>query len=183
MRAYTLIERRVGCGFSQERNLFKSELMTGSRCSLQTTESVNSFGRAAVVASIVLQIFDGLRMPSIPKARQASKIKEIGETLMDLGFMTLDQQSKTLGLSRSTTWTVLKAPHKGSGLSARVINQMLSSPHLPPAVRERIASYLEDRLAGKHGHTKMQLNRFARQLENNPRPSGFDLPLARDILE
>lgn len=107
-------------------------------------------------------------MPSVLKARQASKIREIGESLTTQGLVTLDEQAKALGLPRSTTWTVLKAFHKGSGLSARVINQMLASPHLPPTVRERIVSYVEDRLAGKHGHTNTQLNRFARKLASNP---------------
>jgi hypothetical protein len=118
-------------------------------------------------------------MPSVLKARQASKIREVGESLTSLGLVTLDEQAKALGLPRSTTWTVLKAFHKGSGLSARVINQMLASPHLPPTVRDRIVSYVEDRLAGKHGHSKTQLNRFARRLANNRRPTAFKL--IRDI--
>src|SRR5215470_15690361 len=109
-------------------------------------------------------------MRSVLKARQAAKIREIGESLTTLGLRTLDEQAKALGLPRSTTWTVLKAFHKSSGLSARVINHMLASPNLPPTVRDRIVSYVEDRLAGKHGHTKTQLNRFARRLANNPKP-------------
>src|SRR5215468_8261361 len=114
-------------------------------------------------------------MSSALKARQASKIREIGESLTALGLVTLDERAKALGLPRSTTWTVLKAFHKGSGLSAQVINRMLASPHLPPTVRERIVSYVEDRLAGKHGHSKTQLSRFARRLANNTRPSAVEL--------
>ena len=49
------------------------------------------------------------------KARQASKIRELGHVLVDVGFLTLDEQSKALGLARSTTWTILRASHKGSG--------------------------------------------------------------------
>src|SRR5262249_61459278 len=37
------------------------------------------------------------------KLRQASKIREIGHTLVDVGFPTLDMQARSLGLSRSTT--------------------------------------------------------------------------------
>jgi len=50
------------------------------------------------------------------KARQAAKIRELGHALVDSGFMTLDEQAKALGLARSTTWTILRASHKGSGL-------------------------------------------------------------------
>jgi hypothetical protein len=66
------------------------------------------------------------------KARQAAKIRELGYALVDSGFMTLDEQSKALGLARSTTWTILRASHKGSGLSAAIIKRMLLSPQLPP---------------------------------------------------
>jgi hypothetical protein len=47
------------------------------------------------------------------KARQAAKIRELGHALVDGGFLTLDEQSKVLGLARSTTWTILRASHKG----------------------------------------------------------------------
>jgi hypothetical protein len=66
------------------------------------------------------------------KARQAIRIKELGAALAADGFVTVDEQAKALGLSRSTAWAVLKANHKASGLAAGTINQMLSSPALPP---------------------------------------------------
>src|SRR6516225_5926640 len=40
------------------------------------------------------------------KSRQAAKIRELGQSLIDAGFVTLDQQSEALGLARSTTWTI-----------------------------------------------------------------------------
>jgi DNA invertase Pin-like site-specific DNA recombinase len=55
------------------------------------------------------------------KARQSAKIRELREALVASGFLTLDEQSKALGLSRSTTWTILKGNHKASGLSAAII--------------------------------------------------------------
>jgi hypothetical protein len=113
-------------------------------------------------------------MPSLPKARQASKIKEIGQALTNFGIATLDQQAKALGLPRSTTWTVLRASHKGSGLSAHVINKMLAAPDLPAVAREKIVSYVEERLAGLHGHSRTQRDRFARRLSISMRGSGFD---------
>jgi hypothetical protein len=72
------------------------------------------------------------------KARQTSKIRELGEALVASGLRTLDEQAKALGLPRSTTWTILRANHKASGLSATVINQTLSAPQLPPLVRATI---------------------------------------------
>jgi hypothetical protein len=44
------------------------------------------------------------------KARQAAKIRELGHALVDAGFLTLDEQSKAVGLARSTTWTILSQP-------------------------------------------------------------------------
>src|SRR5262245_65480035 len=76
------------------------------------------------------------------QARQCAKIRELGEALVASGISTLDQQAEALGLSRSTTWTILKGDHKASGLSAAIINRMLTAPQLPPRVR---AVVLEDR--------------------------------------
>src|ERR1700730_14428492 len=61
------------------------------------------------------------------KARQAGKIREIGEALMSVGVVTLDAQANALGLPRSTTWTILTAEHKGYGISAKIISRMLNS--------------------------------------------------------
>ena len=96
-----------------------------------------------------------------PKARQAIRIKELGAALAADGFVTLDEQARALGLSRSTTWAVLKANHKASGLAAPTINRMLSSPELPPRARVTILTYIEEKLAGLYGHNKKQLRLFA----------------------
>jgi hypothetical protein len=95
------------------------------------------------------------------KARQAIRIKELGTALAAAGLFTVDEQARALGLSRSTAWAVLKANHKTSGLAAGTINQMLSSPELPPRVRVTILTYIEEKLAGLYGHNKTQLRRFA----------------------
>ena len=79
------------------------------------------------------------------KARQAIRIKELGAALAADGFVTLDEQARALGLSRSTTWAVLKANHKASGLAAGTINQMLSSPALPPRARATILTYVDEK--------------------------------------
>jgi hypothetical protein len=49
------------------------------------------------------------------KARQSSKIRKIGDALIALGYLALDEQAKALGLARSTAWTILQANHKSSG--------------------------------------------------------------------
>jgi len=101
---------------------------------------------------------------AIVKARQRSKIKEIGDALVASGFCTLDEQTTALGLNRSTTWTLLKANHKNSGLSAAVISRMLNAPHLPPLVRAKIIEYIKEKSEGIYGHRKLPLRRFTRTL-------------------
>jgi hypothetical protein len=98
------------------------------------------------------------------KARQSAKIREIGEVLADAGFCTLDQQAQALGLSRSTTWTILRAVHKSSGLTAAIINRILATPRLPPQVRVKINEYIEEKRAGLYGDSKVRLRRFTTRL-------------------
>src|SRR5262245_31864756 len=94
------------------------------------------------------------------KARQSSKIREFENALITAGYKTLDQQAKVLGLSRATTWTLLKGSHKASGLSAAVINRMLEAPQLPSLVQAKIIEYVQERIAGLYGHNKAQVRRF-----------------------
>ena len=88
------------------------------------------------------------------KARQAAKVREIGEALVTAGYDNLDDQATALGLSRSTTWTIIKGTHKGSGLTAATLNRMLSAPDLHPLVRQKILEYIEEKYAGRYGGTK-----------------------------
>ena len=85
------------------------------------------------------------------KIRQSAKIKELAEAVHAAGFRTVNQQAKALGLSRSTVWTIRKASHKASGLSASIINRMLASPQLPPLARSKIMEYVEEKAAGLYG--------------------------------
>jgi hypothetical protein len=102
------------------------------------------------------------------KARQADKIRQLGEALAVTGLTTLDKQANALGLSRSTTWTILKGHHKGSGLSTAVIKRMLASPQLPPAVRGVILEYIEQKIAGLYGDCRRRIRNFAASLSVNP---------------
>jgi len=94
------------------------------------------------------------------KARQSSKIRELGDALIAEGYLTLDEQARGLGLGRSTTWTILKGNHKTSGLSAGIINRMLAAPRLPALVQARILEYIDEKTAGLYGHNNRQLRRF-----------------------
>ena len=87
------------------------------------------------------------------KARQTAKIREIGNALRLAGYGALDEQAAVLGLNRSTAWTIVRAPHKASGLSAAVVGHMLAAPELPAAVRKIILEYVKEKAAGLYGHT------------------------------
>jgi hypothetical protein len=96
-----------------------------------------------------------------PGVRQRSKIAEIRAALVDTGFVTLDQQAATLGLSRSTAWSILSLSHKASGLSARTISRILRSPRLPSAARQRMFEYIHEKIQGLYGHRERRRREFA----------------------
>jgi hypothetical protein len=100
------------------------------------------------------------REPDDVKERQARKIRELADTLVTAGFISLDEQANALGLPRSTTWTILKAKHKNYGLSATVIKRVLAKPDLNARVRAKIIEYVRERAAGLYGHNGTQLRRF-----------------------
>ena len=108
------------------------------------------------------------------KARQSSKIRELAEAVKSAGFLTLDEQAKALGLSRSTAWTIRKASHKASGLSASIINRMLAAPKLPPSARTRILEYVEEKAAGLYGGSRSQRRKFAARLSIEKLPAYRD---------
>src|SRR5690242_21959125 len=91
---------------------------------------------------------------------QSEKIRELREALVTAGHLRLDQQASVLGLSRSTTWSILQAKHKTSGLSGSVIKQMMAQPDLPTPVRIKILEYVHEKRAGKYGHKPLQVRRF-----------------------
>ena len=98
------------------------------------------------------------------RALQASRIREIGRALTALGYEHIDSQARILGLSRSTTWTVVQGNHKHSGLTASVIHKMLESEKLPASVRLKITDYVTEKLLGHHGHSEKQILNFSRRL-------------------
>ena len=98
------------------------------------------------------------------KTQQRAKIEEFRAAVVRSGSLTLQQQAHALGLSRSTAWSVLRASHKNSGISASVITRMLASSHLPIAARQRLLEYVQDKIAGVYGHTDRRRRKFAANL-------------------
>jgi hypothetical protein len=100
------------------------------------------------------------------RLRQSLKIRELHHALVAAGFVTLGKQAEVLGLSRSTTWAILQANHKCSGLSVGVVSRMLAAPQLPPSVRKIILEYVAEKSAGVYGHPKQRLRKFVAQLRD-----------------
>lgn len=100
----------------------------------------------------------------VARARQAAKIQEIKLTLNAMGYRGLGKKAAVLGLPRSTVWSILKANHKASGLSAATINRMLAEPDLPAPVRRVILEYIDKKRAGSYGDNQTQLRRFSARL-------------------
>ena len=106
------------------------------------------------------------------RARQTQRIRDIRAALITSGFVSLDQQTQALGLSRSTTWAVLQGNHKCTGLRAGLVVRMLASPKLPRNVRTILLIYVAERTQGAYGHGQPQRLRFIAQLQRH----GLTLP-------
>ena len=98
------------------------------------------------------------------KLLQSATLREIRAALEADGFIGLDAQATALGLSRSTAWTILSGSHKSSGLSARTLNRMLTSPLLGERARSKILEYIVEKREGHYGTNKLSLRRFDQRL-------------------
>jgi predicted DNA-binding transcriptional regulator AlpA len=98
------------------------------------------------------------------KANQSAKIREFAQALAVAGIVSLDDQTRVLGLSRSTAWTIISGAHKSTGISATLIDRMLASPTLPQPLRAKIIEYVEEKAAGRYGHSRAQRRRFVESL-------------------
>ena len=98
--------------------------------------------------------------------RQREQIRQIGVALRQAGILALDDQARALGLSRSTTWKVLQADHKASGLHAGLICHMLAHKDLPLAVRTVLRRYVTEKARGYYGHGPLRRRRFAAHFWN-----------------
>jgi hypothetical protein len=101
------------------------------------------------------------------KLQQCAKIAELRQALVLAGFYSLDRQALALGLGRSTTWIVLKAGHKSTGLTGSIVRRILGSPELPLNARQIIEQYVAHKLAGAYGHDKKQLRKFRDALHDD----------------
>lgn len=100
----------------------------------------------------------------IMKARQSAKLQELRRALIDDGWVGLCKQAAALGIRRSTAWVVLNGKHKASGLSASIVDRMLTSPELPPRARRVLQEYIEEKSAGIYGHDKKSVRVFRRKM-------------------
>jgi hypothetical protein len=100
------------------------------------------------------------------------KLREIAESLVGCGRLTVDSQAKALGVSRSTAWAIFSGKYKVSGISARVIAQILLSENLPPEVRVKILEYVKEKASGTYGCNPMRLRRFLYRMKE----LGIELP-------
>ena len=120
--------------------------------------------RPSSAARVQARTYRPLPLTASMKARQSCKIRELAEAVKSAGFLTLDEQAKALGLSRSTAWTIRRPNHKASGLSASLINRMLAAPELPSLARTKILEYVEEKAAGLYGGSRSQRRKFAARL-------------------
>jgi len=98
------------------------------------------------------------------KMRQTRKIAEIGEALRAAGILSLNAQAAVLGLTRSTTYTVVCAEHKSTGLSAKIISQTLRSPCCPYLFELKSRNMPKKRPLRLYGSTKRQQRQFLSRL-------------------
>ncbi len=97
------------------------------------------------------------------KAKQASKLAEIREALIEAGCDTVAKQAAALGVCRSTAWALLNRDNR-VGPSAKIIKRILCSPTLPPAARRIIEEYVEERIRGLYGHGDARSRWFIDQI-------------------
>jgi len=94
------------------------------------------------------------------KLRQAAKIKELEEVLLTLGYKSVDQRAAVLGLNRSTVWAIFNVEHTRGGLSSNTVKRLLAANAAPKELRQVVAEYVREKLAGAYGHSQSALKRF-----------------------
>jgi len=92
------------------------------------------------------------------KRKQALKLAEIREALVAAGYDSTVKQAAALGVCRATAWVLLNRD-KRVGPSARLLKRILSSANLPPAARQKVEEYVDERINGVYGHRDARLFR------------------------
>ena len=105
--------------------------------------------------------------------KQREKIRQIAKVLREGGKASVSELAGALGLSRSTTWALLKADHKTSGLHAKLIGRMLAHKDLPPSVRSVLREYIIEKATGHYGHSSVRRRRFAAYFWDMPELADF----------
>ena len=76
---------------------------------------------------------------------RAISLQDISEALIECGYTKLDKQAKALGVHRSTAWTIVNVKHKLGRLSSKTTSRILENPETPPAVRNVVQQYQDER--------------------------------------
>jgi hypothetical protein len=79
------------------------------------------------------------------RRKRAISLQDISEVLIGCGYTKLDKQAKALGVDRSTAWTIVNVKHKLGRLSSKTTSRILENPETPPAVRNVVQQYLDER--------------------------------------
>jgi hypothetical protein len=90
------------------------------------------------------------------KARQSDKIRQLAEVAKAEGLLTLDALADAFGIPRSTVATIRNGQHKASGLSASIVNRMLTAPNLPSSVHTVLRQYIAEKTDGLYGWSSRQ---------------------------
>jgi hypothetical protein len=98
---------------------------------------------------------------------QSQRIRELRLALIEAGCVSLDQQAAVLGLSRSTTWAILRGNPTCTGLPPALIARMLRAPKLPQAARAVLMNYVSEKSQGAYGHSDVQRERLTAQLKRH----------------
>jgi hypothetical protein len=122
----------------------------------------------AAERAAIRQFRNQFRIKVEARARQAAKLAEIREALVTAGYDSAAKQGAVLGVCRGTAWLVLNRDNR-AGPSAGVIKRILSSPHLPPAVRRKVEEYVEQKIRGLYGHCELTTRRFRNQFDTSRR--------------
>ena len=93
--------------------------------------------------SLVAHLEKISHLEEIDSQRRKVAIQHIADALINAGYISLDEQAKALGLSRSTAWTIVKRKHKIGRLNAKTTRCILANPDTPVSVRAIIHSILD----------------------------------------
>jgi hypothetical protein len=89
-------------------------------------------------------------------------IPELRSALEAIGATTVNARARALNIGRSTCHSIFSHNRKARGITARVLLQMLHSPHLPASARTVVANYA---IAKANALAERHRKKFIRHLD------------------